>query len=318
MTDKVFSVLQQLYLTALILAGMTPASAVQVETPERQVAARRSTWVSVWVNLLLTAVQLVIGIFAQSQALVADAIHSLSDLISDGIVLFANKHSGKAPDADHPYGHLRFETAATLGIGVLLAVVGIGMLWRSFERLQAPDLIPVVHAAAFYVALLALLSKELLFRYLLYVAGKVRSTMLVANAWHARSDAASSLVVALGIGANLAGLPLADPLAALIVGLMIIRMGWKFSSQAFNDLVDRAVDDETEQAIRERILGTPGVRGIHDLRTRKMGDMVWVEVDIEMDGQLTIEAGHAIAVAARERVMADLPVLDVMTHFDPV
>ncbi|MER1939375.1 cation diffusion facilitator family transporter [Castellaniella sp. FW104-16D08] len=297
---------------------MTPASAVQVETPERQVAARRSTWVSVWVNLLLTAVQLVIGIFAQSQALVADAIHSLSDLISDGIVLFANKHSGKAPDADHPYGHLRFETAATLGIGVLLAVVGIGMLWRSFERLQAPDLIPVVHAAAFYVALLALLSKELLFRYLLYVAGKVRSTMLVANAWHARSDAASSLVVALGIGANLAGLPLADPLAALIVGLMIIRMGWKFSSQAFNDLVDRAVDDETEQAIRERILGTPGVRGIHDLRTRKMGDMVWVEVDIEMDGQLTIEAGHAIAVAARERVMADLPVLDVMTHFDPV
>ncbi|MGB7400011.1 cation diffusion facilitator family transporter [Castellaniella sp.] len=297
---------------------MTPASAVQVETPERQVAARRSTWVSVWVNLLLTAVQLVIGIFAQSQALVADAIHSLSDLISDGIVLFANKHSGKAPDADHPYGHLRFETAATLGIGVLLAVVGIGMLWRSFERLQAPDLIPVVHAAAFYVALLALLSKELLFRYLLHVAGKVRSTMLVANAWHARSDAASSLVVALGIGANLAGLPLADPLAALIVGLMIIRMGWKFSSQAFNDLVDRAVDDETEQAIRERILGTPGVRGIHDLRTRKMGDMVWVEVDIEMDGQLTIEAGHAIAVAARERVMADLPVLDVMTHFDPV
>lgn len=297
---------------------MTPASAAQVETPERQAAARRSTWVSVWVNLLLTAVQLVIGIFAQSQALVADAIHSLSDLISDGIVLFANKHSGKAPDADHPYGHLRFETAATLGIGVLLAVVGIGMLWRSFERLQAPDLIPVVHAAAFYVALLALLFKELLFRYLLYVAGKVRSTMLVANAWHARSDAASSLVVALGISANLAGLPLADPLAALIVGLMIIRMGWKFSSQAFNDLVDRAVDDETEQAIRQRILGTPGVRGIHDLRTRKMGDMVWVEVDIEMDGQLTIEAGHAIAVAARERVMADLPVLDVMTHFDPV
>jgi cation diffusion facilitator family transporter len=297
---------------------MTPASAAQVETPERQAAARRSTWVSVWVNLLLTAVQLVIGIFAQSQALVADAIHSLSDLISDGIVLFANKHSGKAPDADHPYGHLRFETAATLGIGVLLAVVGIGMLWRSFERLQAPDLIPVVHAAAFYVALLALLSKELLFRYLLYVAGKVRSTMLVANAWHARSDAASSLVVALGISANLAGLPMADPLAALIVGLMIIRMGWKFSSQAFNDLVDRAVDDETEQAIRQRILGTPGVRGIHDLRTRKMGDMVWVEVDIEMDGQLTIEAGHAIAVAARERVMADLPVLDVMTHFDPV
>ncbi|MBV2179867.1 cation diffusion facilitator family transporter [Castellaniella sp. MT123] len=289
-----------------------------VETPERQAAARRSTWVSVWVNLVLTGVQLVIGLFAHSQALVADAIHSLSDLVSDGIVLVANKHSGKAPDADHPYGHLRFETAATLGIGVLLAAVGIGMLWRSFERLQAPDLIPVVHPIAFYVALLALLSKELLFRYMLRVAHRVRSTLLVANAWHARSDAASSLVVALGISANLAGLPLADPLAAVVVGLMIIRMGWKFAWHAFNDLVDRAADAETEQAIRERILGTPGVRGIHDLRTRKMGDLIWVEVDIEMDGQLTIEAGHAIAVEARLRVMADLPVLDVMTHFDPV
>lgn len=297
---------------------MSPLSDTQNETPERQIAARRSTWISVWVNLLLTGAQLVIGLFAHSQALVADAIHSLSDLVSDGVVLFANKHSAKGPDADHPYGHLRFETAATLGIGLLLAVVGIGMLWGSFERLQNPDLIPVVHPVAFYVALLALLSKELLFRYLLRVAHRVRSTMLVANAWHARSDAASSLVVALGISANLAGLPLADPLAALVVGLMIIRMGWKFSYQAFNDLVDSAADDETEEAIRTRLLSTPGVRGIHDLRTRKLGDMIWVEVDIEMDGQLTIVEGHAIAVEARERVMADLPVLDVMTHFDPV
>ncbi len=297
---------------------MQPVSNPRIETPERQTAARRSTWVSVWVNLALTAVQLVVGLFAHSQALVADAIHSLSDLVSDGIVLVANKHGAKAPDAAHPYGHLRFETAATLAIGVILILVGLGMLWGSFQRLQNPDLIPTVHAAALYTALLALLAKEGLFRYLLRVAHRVRSTPLVANAWHARSDAASSLVVALGVGANLAGLPLADPLAALVVGLMIARMGWKFSWQSFNDLVDRAADDDTERAIRERILGTSGVRGIHDLRTRKMGDMIWVEVDIEMDGQLTIEAGHAIAVEARKRVMADLPVLDVMTHFDPV
>ncbi|HEX7386981.1 MAG TPA: cation diffusion facilitator family transporter [Castellaniella sp.] len=288
------------------------------DSPERHAAAQRSTWVSVWVNLLLTAAQMVIGLFAHSQALIADAIHSLSDLISDAVVLFANKHSGKAPDADHPYGHLRFETAATLGVGALLLIVGLGMLWGSFRRLENPSLIPTVHQIALYMALLALVAKEGLFRYLLSVARRVRSTMLVANAWHARSDAASSLVVAIGIASNLAGLRLADPLAALVVGLMVMRMGWKFSWQAFNDLVDRAVDSDTEQAIRERILGTPGVRGIHDLRTRKMGDMVWVEVDIEMDGQLTIEQGHAIAVEARTRVMADLPVLDVMTHFDPV
>ena len=297
---------------------MPPTHPLPPDSPDRQTAARRSTWVSVWVNLLLTAGQLVIGLFAQSQALVADAIHSLSDLISDGIVLVANKHGAKAPDADHPYGHLRFETAATLAIGAILITVGLGMLWGSFQRLQNPDLIPTVHATALYMALLALVAKEGLFRYLVKVAHQVRSTLLVANAWHARSDAASSLVVALGVGANLAGLPLADPLAALVVGLMIARMGWKFAWQAFNDLVDRAADTDTERAIRERILGTPGVRGIHDLRTRKMGDMVWVEVDIEMDGQLTIEAGHAIAVEARRRVMADLPVLEVMTHFDPV
>lgn len=286
--------------------------------PERQAAARRSTLVSVFVNVMLTTVQFAIGLFSQSQALVADAIHSLSDLVSDGLVLVANKHSAKGPDADHHYGHLRFETAATLAIGVLLLAVGAGMLWRSIERLQDPSSVPIVHQSALYTALFALLSKELLFRYMLRVAHRVRSTMLMANAWHARSDAASSLVVALGVGANLAGLPLADPLAALVVGLFVLRMGWKFFWQAFNDLVDGAADEDTERDIRERLLGTPGVRGIHDLRTRKMGDMIWVEVDIEMDRHLTIEQGHAIAVEARRRVMADLPVLDVMTHFDPV
>src|SRR5690606_9656063 len=199
-----------------------------------------STWISVCVNLVLTIVQAVIGVLAQSQALVADAIHSLSDLVSDGAVLLANRHSIKAPDADHPYGHLRFETAATLGIGALLIIVSIAMLPGSLERLQTPGSIPVVHSAALYVALGTLLAKESLFRYLLRVARRVRSTMLVANAWHARSDAASSLIVALGIGANLAGAPLADSLADLVVALMILRMGWKFAWQAFNDLVDRA------------------------------------------------------------------------------
>ena len=142
--------------------------------------------------------------------------------------------------------------------------------------------------------------------------------MLVANAWHARSDAASSLVVSLGVLANLAGLSLADPLAASIVALMILRMGWKFSIGAFHDLTDRAVDHETEQRIATLLRETPGVQGIHELRTRKLGDMIWVEVDLEMDGKLTIAQGHAIAVLARERVMQAEPVLDVMTHFDPV
>ena len=285
---------------------------------DRYAQGQFSTWVSVAVNIVLTVAQAIIGVFAQSQALVADAIHSLSDLLSDFVVLVANKHSQKGPDADHHYGHLRFETAASLVLGVLLLAVGIGMLWSAFNKLQNPEDIQKVHYAALVAGALTLACKELLFRYLLRVGERVRSSMLIANAWHARSDAASSLVVVVGITANLMGLPIADPLAALIVGLMVGRMGWQFFHNAFSDLMDRAVDEETTQRIRDHLLATPGVYGLHDLKTRKLGDMIWVEVDLEMNGRLTIAEGHDIAVEARRRVMANEAVLDVMTHFDPV
>lgn len=284
----------------------------------RTQAAHRSTMVSVWVNILLSILQLVVGIFSKSQALIADAVHSFSDLIADGIVLWANKYSAKAPDDDHPYGHRRFETAATFAVGAILILVGAGMVWNGINKLQQPDALDKVGAIALPVALVAIIVKESLFRYMLRVAKRVKSTMLVANAWHARSDAASSLVVSIGIIANLAGVPMADILAAMLVGVMILRMGWRFSSEAFHDLTDRAVDTETENKITELIQTTPGVLGLHDLKTRKLGDMIWVEVDIEMDATLTIKEGHDIAVQARQRVMDALPVLDVMTHFDPV
>lgn len=286
--------------------------------PQRQAIGRRSTLISVAVNIVLTALQLVVGAAAQSQALVADAIHSLSDLISDAVVLVANKHSQKAPDSDHQYGHLRFETAASLILGAILLVVGLSMLWSAFTKLQQPASVAQVHSIALLVALIALGAKETLFRYMLKRAKLVRSSMLIANAWHARSDAASSLVVAIGIVTNLAGFPLADPLAALIVGIMVARMGWQFFSASFSDLMDRAVDQETEDRIRGYLASTPGVQGIHDMKTRKLGDMIWVEVDLEMDATLTIAEGHAIAEVARARVMQNEPVLDVMTHFDPV
>jgi len=285
---------------------------------ERQAAGFRSTLVSVLLNTALSIGQFIFGVLANSSALVADAIHSLSDLLSDFVVLVANKHSSKAPDDKHPYGHYRFETAASLTIGVLLIVVGLGLLWSGYPRLTASEPPPPVHVLALVAAIVTLIAKEALFRYLLKVGQRVRSTMLVANAWHARSDAASSLVVAVGVGASLAGFPLADVLAAMVVGLMITRMGWLFFYDAFNDLMDRSVDDETEARIREHLLSTPGLLGIHGLKTRKMGDMIWVEADLEMDGSLTIQEGHEIASEARKRVMLHEDVLDVMTHFDPV
>ncbi len=288
------------------------------DTPERHRAAARSTLVSVAVNLLLTLAQVLAGIFTASQALIADGIHSLSDLIADFVVLFAAHHSKKEADADHHYGHHRYETAASLVLGGLLLAVGLGMLWAAFQKLQQPESIPRVHMLALWVALAALVAKELLFRYMLAIAERVRSSMLIANAWHARSDAASSLVVAIGIGGNLLGFPLLDPVAALIVGFLVSRMGWEFAWDALHDLMDRAVSEEEIAQIRATLLATPGILGLHDLRTRRMGDLIAVDVHLEIDADITVEQGHDIAVAAGERVMGSLPVLNVMTHVDPV
>jgi cation diffusion facilitator family transporter len=284
---------------------------------ERAAVAARTTWVSVAVNLVLSSVQLVVGVWASSQALIADAIHSFSDLVSDFVVLFAAHHSRKDADTEHPYGHHRFETAASLALGLILLIVGLGMAWSAVQKLESPDAIPTVHVFALWVAGGALVTKELLFRYMLRAAKAVKSSMLVANAWHARSDAASSLVVGLGLIGNLAGYPLLDPLAALVVGFMVGKMGWSFGWDALNDLMDHAVNAEEVQAIRNTLEQTPGVAGVHDIRTRKMGDMIVVDAHIEVDATLTVEAGHNIAVAARQAVMQRHRVLNLMTHVDP-
>ncbi len=286
-------------------------------TAERAAAAARSTWVSVVVNVLLASAQVGVGLLTKSQALIADGIHSLSDLVSDFVVLFAGHHAKKDADEDHPYGHQRFETAASLALGAILLAVGGAMVWSALQKLEAPDTIAPAHTTALWVALGAIVTKELLFRYMLRTAKAVKSSLLVANAWHARSDAASSLVVSLGIIGSMAGYPLLDPIAALIVGFMVGKMGWGFGWDALHDLMDRAVDEAEVQAIRATLLATPGVAGVHDVRTRKMGDMVVADAHIEVDAKLTVEEGHNIAVAARNAVLKRHRVLNLMTHVDP-
>ena len=288
-------------------------------TPEqRKRAADKSTWVSVAVNTVMSITQILVGISAKSQGLIADGIHSLSDLIGDFVVLFASHHGQKDADPEHPYGHQRFETAASVFLGALLVSVALGMLWASFDKLKDPASIQTVHASALWVVIAALIIKELLFRYMLRVAKQVKSSLLVANAWHARSDAASSLVVAIGIIGNLLGYPILDPIAALFVGLMIGKMGWKFGSSAFHDLMDRSADEQEVIAITATLMQTPGVLGVHDVRTRKMGDMILVDAHIEVDAYLTVEVGHDIGLAARQAVMQRHRVLNLMTHIDPV
>lgn len=281
-------------------------------------AAQRSTMVSVGVNLLLSLAQIIIGFVARSQALLSDGIHSLSDLISDFVVLFAGQQSRKGPDDGHPYGHRRFENAASLFLGLLLVAVGVGMLWSAVLKFRHHEAIPRVHVAALWTALIALVAKELLFRYMLAVAKRVRSSMLAANAWHARSDAASSLIAAVGIVGNLLGYPILDPVAALVVGVMVTRMGWQFAWAALNDLMDRAADGDEVSAIRDTLAAMPGIAGFHDLRTRKMGNMIVVDVHLEVDAGLSLVEAHDISTVIQRELMERHPVLNVMTHIDPV
>lgn len=269
------------------------------------------------VNVLLSTAQIVVGVMSKSQGLIADGIHSLADLVSDFVVLLANHASQKDADEDHPYGHHRYETGASMFLGAVLLAVGVGMLWSAAVKLQNPESIAQVHIIALWVALAGLAAKEILFRYMLAVAKRVKSSMLVANAWHARSDAASSLVVSVGIVGNLMGYPILDPIAALIVGFMVAKMGWSFGWDALHDLMDRGVDEVEVAAIRQTLAATPGVANVHDLRTRKMGDMIIVDAHLEVDATLTVEQGHDIAVEAQKRVMARHRVLNLMTHVDP-
>lgn len=284
----------------------------------KQKAAKKSTLVSVVVNVFLATAQILIGFFSSSSALIADGIHSLSDLFSDFIVLFANHHSSKEADEDHHYGHQRYETAASLFLGLSLLTVGILMLWNAGHKIIFPVLTAQIQIQALWVALTALVVKEVLFRYMLGVATKVRSAMLVANAWHARSDAASSFLVAIGIAGALMGYPVLDSLGALVVGLIIIKTGFEFSWNSLNDLMDRAASKEETDKIHDLIISTPKIKGCHNLRTRKTGDMIFVDVHIELDADMTVQESHDIAAAMRADIISKLPVLDMMIHIDPI
>jgi cation diffusion facilitator family transporter len=286
--------------------------------PERFRAGQRITWVSVAVNIVLTVMQVAVGFIANSMALVADAMHTLSDIIADGFVLWANRKGAEAADDEHPYGHGRYETAASLVLGLLLTITGAGILVSAAGRLQDLGSLPPVGVAAIWAALITLVGKEGLFRYMLGIAERLRSPMLIANAWHARADALSSLVVAAGVGGALLGFAFADAVAAIVVGGMIIKAGLGFAWEAMRELIDTGLPAEEVGAIRQTLATTPGVVDLHELRTRRMAHRVFVDVHVQVDGSITVREGHEIGELARKRVLAAHPeVLDVLIHLDP-
>jgi cation diffusion facilitator family transporter len=284
---------------------------------ERFDEGQRITWISVAVNIVLTAMQLVVGFIAHSQSLIADAMHTLSDIVADAFVLFANRKGAEAADEDHPYGHGRFETAASLVLGLLLAGTGAGILISAAGRLQDIGGAPPVGVAAMWAAIFTLAAKEGLFRYMLAKAERLRSPMLVANAWHARADALSSLVVAAGIAGALIGFNFADAVAAIIVGAMIVRAGFTFAWTAIRELIDTGLSAEEVEAIRHTIASTSGVLSMHELRTRRMAHQVLVDAHVQVDPRISVSEGHRVAESARQRVLDLHPeVLDVLVHVD--
>jgi len=293
------------------------APEISFDDPARHGMTQRVTWISVVVNVFLTIAQVVAGILAHSQGLIADGLHSLSDLVCDFLVLFAAHHSRDPADETHPYGHARIETAASFALGAILAATGAGIIWGAGVKLQNLEGLPPVQQMALWTAILALAAKEGLFRYMLHVGERLRSPMLIANAWHARSDAASSLVVALGIIGNLLGYNFADSVAAVIVGFMIVRMGVVFSWDAVQELIDTGLSAEEVASIRQVIIDTPGVGSLHELRTRRMAHRSLVDAHVCVDARISVSEGHRIAEMTRKRVLDSHPsVSDVLVHVD--
>jgi len=291
---------------------------VQASPAERAVEAQRATWVSVVVNLVLTVLQLIIGWLAHSQSLVAHGLHSFSDLLSDFLVIYASRQSAHPADKAHPYGHARVETAATLVLGASLTLIGGGILWESGIRLQHIEALPSLAMSAFWVAVLTVIAKEALYRYLIRVAERLRSQLLIANALHTRADAASALVVVVGIGGALLGWSFLDLLAAALMGFMILRMGGSLAWGAIKELIDTGLDEVQVESIRKSLQATPGVLGLHELRTRRMAHQALVDAHVLVDARISVSEGHRIAESARARVLREHPeVLDVLVHIDP-
>lgn len=285
---------------------------------DRAAEAQKATWVSVAVNLVMTLAQLVVGWLAHSQSLIAHGLHSFSDLLSDFLVIYATRQSAHPADTAHPYGHARVETAATLVLGTSLMFIGGGILWESGMRLQHIENLPVVELSALWVAIATVLSKEALYHYLIRVAEKLRSQLLIGNALHTRADAASALVVVVGIGGALMGWSFLDLLAAALMGFMILRMGGSLAWGAIKELIDTGLDETQVEVIRQTLLKTPGVRGLHQLRTRRMAHQALVDAHVQVDARISVSEGHRIAESARARVLREHPeVLDVLVHIDP-
>lgn len=281
---------------------------VEVASLSREKEIYKVTIIGSIANFALLAFKFVAGILGHSAAMLADAVHSLSDFVTDVIVLVFVRISNKPQDKDHDYGHGKYETLATAIIGILLLLVGFGILWSGAssilafmkgEQLEAPGMVALI------AALVSILLKEILYQYTVIKGKSLNSQAVVANAWHHRSDAFSSIGTAVGIGgAILLGehWRVLDPIAAVIVSFFIMKVAIQLLIPCVDELLEKSLPDEVEKDIEQALLSFPGVSEPHHLRTRRIGSYCAIEVHVRMDGGITLEEAHTTATAIEHKL----------------
>ena len=285
---------------------------------QRYQKAKQVTVLGAWINAALGTIKIVTGYTAHSHALIADGVHSLSDLITDALVVIAAKYGSQKPDEDHPYGHGRIETIATIVIALLIGIVGLGIIYDALynlfviKELERPELTAIIIAA------IALVIKEWLYRYTLAAAKKIDSNLLRANAWHHRSDVFVSGIVLIGIFGAWLGYTSFDAIAALLVGALIVKIGGQMMWQSARELVDTGVDENTLRLIKEEITSVPGVESIHQLRTRMLAGMIFVDAHVLVNPHISVSEGHYISEQVHLRLrQSSKKIHDVTVHIDP-
>ena len=297
------------------ITGSPPTS----PSPPSVAAGLRATWIGAGVNVALVVLKLWVGIISRSQALIADGVHSLSDLFSDFVVMLGLKWGRQAEDADHPYGHARIETISSMIVGLILLAVGLGIVYNAILSIYY-HIPSEAGLLAICAAAIAILVKELLFWYTLRIGKRLKSLALIGNAWHHRTDALSSIAVLLGVGAVYVNPDwyLADSYAALLVTFFIVKIAINLIWSAFKELADTAPDRNVLEKLTRHAAGIEGVRQVHDMRARHSGSQIFVELHIVVDPDLTVRQGHEISRHVKHRLMDDFPdVTRVITHIDP-
>lgn len=295
-----------------------PPDTPDISREERQKATRRVTLVGAFLNTILSVAQIIGGFLTHSQALIADGFHSLSDLASDFVVLAATQLAHREADDNHPYGHGRIETLATVILGLMLAGVAVGIFMQAWGRLFSGIPLPTPKPLAITFALAAIVGKEALYHYTMHTAKRIASPMLKANAWHHRSDAISSVIVLLGIAGAQFGFPWLDPVAAIAVAIMILYMAGRLIMESTSELVDTGLAIEEVQEIHDFIADIEGVENIHMLRTRRMGGRVLADVHLQVDGRISVSEGHFISDQVMHRLRKHFPDMkDIIIHIDP-